>query len=40
MKPAKTAGECVYGILHIEEVFLYRHERRFSPRGQNDQGTK
>jgi hypothetical protein len=25
-KLATTAGECVYGILHFEEVFLSRHD--------------
>jgi hypothetical protein len=40
-KPATTAGECVYGILHFEEVYsLGMNLCRFSFRGQNDQGTK
>jgi hypothetical protein len=41
-KPAITSGECVYGILHFEEVSLSLGMNfcRFSSRGQNDQGKK
>jgi hypothetical protein len=44
-RPATTSGECVYGILHFEEIFISWLSVDSAlgdemTRGQNDQGTK